>query len=58
MDAEEAERLCSKVSELDGDDPVRRSILERLADWWLERQESRRRKQEREIEKRARRVAY
>lgn len=58
MDTDEAERLCGKVAQLDADDPVRRGLLERLADWWLERQESRRQKQERRIARKSKRIAY
>lgn len=58
MDLEDAEILCEKASQLDPDDPVRRGILERLSDWWLERKESRRRRQERKIERKAQRIAY
>lgn len=58
MDETDAAELAEKASYLDEGDPDRRGLLEKLADWFVERQESRKRKTEREIEKRARRLAY
>jgi hypothetical protein len=58
MERDEAERLAAKAAHLDERDPDRRGLLEKLADWMIERKASRRRKHEREIAKRARRLAY
>lgn len=52
------DRILAKAQLLDPDDPDRRGILEYAAAWFNESHESRRRKIEREILKRARRLAY
>ena len=58
MDKNEIEHIVDKAQQLDADDPVRRGILEYVARWFAERRPKRLRKIEREIEKRARRLAY
>ena len=58
MDQNEIEHIVNKAQQLDADDKLRRGILEYVAQWFDAQQESRRRRIEREIEKRARRLAY
>lgn len=61
MDVEslsEIERITAKAKQLDANDPLRIGILERIAKWYAESQQSRREKILRDIEKRAQRLAY
>lgn len=58
MDQNEIDWIVSKAQQLDADDKLRRGILEYVARWFAERRPKRLRKIEREIEKRARRLAY
>lgn len=58
MTQADIERLCEKVKALDADDPVRRGIEELAGKWLVEGKESRRERIEREIQKRAQRLAY
>lgn len=50
--------ITHKANQLEANDPLRRGLLEKIGDWWAERNPKRIEKIEREIEKRAKRLAY
>lgn len=55
---DDIDRIITKAQQLDADDPDRRGIIEYAAAWFMEKSESRLRKIEKEIERRAKRLAY
>lgn len=58
MSREQLDDIIHKAAALDPDDPDRRGILEYAAAWFSEKRQCHRKRIEREIRKRARRLAY
>lgn len=55
---DEIDRITHKANQLEDSDPLRRKLLAKIDDWWKEHNPKRLAKIEKEIEKRAKRLAY